>query len=151
REIEDFKQDRLPRTYTQAPQAAAVMLDGGRAQTREDPSGPGVKKPAWHEPKYGCFMTLDTQASNNDPQPEPPSKFLDRERVPKLVQQIQSVRAPAKNREEPKTPPRQRKRKKSAKKVSRHLLRTVIATTAAVDEFGYQVVVEVFKRGLDLA
>jgi hypothetical protein len=31
------------------------------------------------------------------------------------------------------------------------LLRTVIATTAAVDEFGYQVVVEVFKRGLDLA
>lgn len=150
-EIEDYKQDRLPRMYTQAPAAAAVMLDGGRAQTREEPSGPGVKNPEWYEPKYGCFLTLDTKASACDPQPEPPTKFLNQKLVPKLVQEIQSVRAPAKTREESKTAPRPRKRKKLTKRVSRHILRTVIATTARVDEFGYQVVVEVFKRGLDLA
>jgi len=150
-EIEAYKQDHLPRTYTQAPTAAAVMLDGGRAQTRQTPSGPGVTKPEWHEPKYGCFLTLDTKASSRDPQPEPPAKFLNKTVVPKLVQQIQSVRAPASTRQESKPAPRKRKGKRPVKRPSRHLLRTVIGTMAAVDEFGYQVVVEVFKRGLDLA
>lgn len=150
-EVEAYKQDRLPRLYVQAPAAAAVMLDGGRAQTRAEPSGPGVTKPEWREPKYGCFLSLDTKASSTDPQPEPPAKFLNQAVVPKLVQQIQSVRAPAKGREDAKPVPRKSRRKKSCKRPSRHLLRTVIATMAAVDEFGYQVVVEVFKRGLDLA
>ena len=150
-EIEAYKQDRLPRTYTQAPTVAAVMLDGGRAQTRQTPSGPGVTKPEWHEPKYGCFLSLDTKASSDDPQPEPPAKFLNQQVVPKLVQQIQSVRAPAKTREESKSVPRKLKGKPPAKRLSRRLVRTVIGTMAAVDEFGYQVVVEVFKRGLDLA
>jgi len=151
KEIEDYREDRLPRTYTQAPSAVAVMLDGGRAQTRQEPSGPGVTKPEWHEPKYGCFLKLDTKPSSTDPQPEPPAKFLNKKVVPKLVQQIQSVRAPAKTREESKPAPRKQKRQKPPKRLSRQLLRTVIATMAGVDEFGYQVAVEVFKRGLDLA
>lgn len=151
REIEDYKQDRLPRLYTQAPAAAAVMLDGGRVQTRQEPSGPGVKNPAWHEPKYGCFLKLDSKVSSTDPEPEPPAKFLNKKVVPKLVQQIQSVRAPTKSREEPTSAPRRAKRKRPLKRPSRYLLRTVIATMAAVDEFGYQALVEVFKRGLDLA
>ena len=151
-EIEAYKQDRLPRTYTRAPSGpVAVMLDGGRAQVRAEPSGPGVSKPEWHEPKYGCFLTLEGKPSSTDPQPTPPAKFLDRKRVPKLVQQIQSVRAPAKRRDESKPTPRRKQRKKPVKRPSRALLRTVIATTAAVEEFGYQVVVEIFKRGLDLA
>ena len=150
-ELEAYKQGQLPRLYTQAPAAAAVMLDGGRAQTRATPSGPGVKDPEWHEPKYGCFLTLDTKPSATDPQPDVPAKFLNEKVVPKLVQEIQSVRAPAQTRAQPKTTPRRRQRKKPVKRPSRHVLRTVIATMAAVDEFGYQVVVEVFKRGLDLA
>jgi hypothetical protein len=150
-EIEGFKQDKLPRLYTQAPSAAAVMLDGGRAQTRATPSSPGVKNPEWHEPKYGCFLTLDTKPSGTDPQPEVPAKFLNEKLVPKLVQEIQSIRAPAKTREQLKPAPHRRRRKPSVRRPSRHVLRTVIATMAAVEEFGYQVVVEVFKRGLDLA
>lgn len=150
-EIEAFKQDRLPRLYTQAPPAAAVMLDGGRAQTRAAPSGPGVKDPEWHEPKYGCFLSLDSKLSTADPQPDVPAKFLNEKQVPKLVQQIQSVRAPAKTRETSKAAPHRQPRKKPVPRMRRHLLRTVIATMAAVDEFGYQVVVEVFKRGLDMA
>jgi len=48
------------------------MLDGGRVQTRAEPSGPGVTNPEWHEPKSGCFLTLDSKPSKIDRQPEPP-------------------------------------------------------------------------------
>ena len=153
REVEAFKQDRLARSYTQVPAAAAVMLDGGRVQVRKEPAAPGVQEPEWREPKYGCFSTLDTKPSATDPQPDPPGKFLDREGVPKLVRQVQSLRGTATTREEPRKPARRvkRKRKGRVKRPSRGVLRTVIATLAAVEEFGYQVVVEVFKRGLDVA
>ncbi|MBA2704748.1 MAG: hypothetical protein H0U60_12955 [Blastocatellia bacterium] len=153
REIEEFKQDRLARSYAQTPTVAVAMLDGGRVQTREEPSGPGVKNPEWHEPKYGCFQTLDTTSSQVDPQPEPPDKFLDREGVPKLVRQIQSVRGEARIRGEPqkKAAPSKPRKKKKNKRPSKELLRTVIATMAGVEEFGYQVAVEIYKRGLDLA
>jgi hypothetical protein len=150
-EIEMFKQNRLARTYTQAPSAAAVMLDGGRVQVREEPSKPGVQKPEWHEPKYGCFLTLDSKPSRDDPQPDPPSKFLNREGVPKLVRQIQSIRGAATTRDEKAALRTQRKKRRKSKRASHKILRTVIATMAAIDEFGYQVVVEVYKRGLDLA
>ena len=59
--------------------AGEVILN--RAQVREEPSGPGVTKPEWNEPKYGCFLTLDTKRKTYDPQPEPPAKFLDRKSV----------------------------------------------------------------------
>lgn len=153
REIEDFKQDRLARTFRQAPSAVAVMLDGGRLQTREAPSGPGVSNPEWHEPKYGCFLTLDTKASKADPQPEPPEKFLDRKGVPKLVREIQSVRGESKTREQNRAPvaPVKKKKRKKSKRPRKFLLRTVIATMAGVETFRHQVAVEVYKRGFDLA
>jgi hypothetical protein len=151
RDVEAFKQDRLARTYTQGPPSAvAVMLDGGRLQVREDPSGPGVQKPEWKEPKYGCFLTLDTKPTRDDPQPEPPAKFLDRESVPTLVRQVQRLRAASVTREEPRkaaVPVKRRKRRRP----SRILVRTVIATMAGVAEFSYFVAVEIYKRGLDLA
>lgn len=151
REIENFKQNRLARSYSQAPSVVAVMLDGGRVQTRQEPSGPGVTGPQWNEPKYGCFLTLDTQPSRSDPQPEPPAKYLDREGTPKLVREIQSMRgAPATRQAQAKTAV-SLKRKKKRKRISRVVLRTVIATMAGVEEFGGQVAVEVYKRGLDLA
>jgi len=153
REIEAFKQHRLERTYSEAPAASVVMLDGGRVQVREEPSGAGVRNPEWNEPKYGCFLTLSPKTSAADPQPEPPSKFLARERVSKLVREIQSVHAAAQTRAggaKNKAPAKRKKRKKT-KRVKRGLVRTVIATMAGVDVFGYQVAVEVYKRGLDLA
>lgn len=150
-EIEEFKQGHLARTYTQAPAAAAVMLDGGRVQTRQEPSAPGVTKPEWHEPKYGCFQTLDTPVREEDPQPDPPAKFVDPERTPKLVQQIQSVRSVTPAREESRKKRSRRQCRKHRPKRRRHLVRTVVATMAGVEDFGYQVAVEVYKRGLDLA
>ena len=152
-ECAGFLKNQLPRLYAQAPQAASVMLDGGRARTREEPSplpGPGVSNPQWNEPKYGCFQTHVGKRSEVDPQPEPPSKFLDKRRVPKLVEQIKSVRGTGGPRETLAAPGATRRKKKS-KRPSRRVLRTVIATMCGVDEFGIQVAAEVYKRGLDLA
>ena len=150
-EVEAHKQNSLARMYTHRPQAAAVMLDGGRVQTRSSPSGPGVSNPEWHEPKYGCFQTLDTKASTEDPQPQPPEKFLDRTRVNKLVRQLQSNHSQATARKEERTLRSRRKKARPKKRERRELVRTVIATMAGVDDFGDQVAVEVHKRGLDLA
>lgn len=153
KECAEFVQNQLPRLYTQPPKAAAVMLDGGRAREREEPSplpGPGVANPQWREPKYGCFQTLSSRASENDPQPDVPSKFLDKQRVPKLVEQIKSVRGACEARKAGAAPAAPRRRKKS-KRPSRCVLRTVIATMCGVNEFGSQVAAEVYKRGLDLA
>ena len=152
REILAFNQNLLPRNYPQAPTTAAVMLDGGRVQTRQEPSGPGVTGAQWNEPKYGCFLTLNTKPSQSDPQAEPPSKFSNRESTPKLVREIQSqhggtplTRSTALKNEPVKA------RTKKRKRISSVVLRTVIATMCGVTEFGAQVALEVYKRGLDLA
>lgn len=159
RDVEAFKRGELARTYTEAPKAAAVMLDGGRLQTRESPSGPGVENPEWKEPKYACILTLDSKQSQVDPQPEPPAKFIDKERTPKLVREVQSAHGAALTREPVtdkavstdavKKPVH--KKKKKPRKHKRHLLRTVLGTMEAVDGFGFQVAAECHKRGLDLA
>jgi hypothetical protein len=112
-----------------------------------------VSNPEWKEPKYGCFLTLSSKTSAVDPQPDPPSKFLARERVSKLVREIQCVHGASKTRVDAaknKAPAKRKKRKKT-KRVKRGLVRTVIATMAGVEVFGYHVAVEVYKRGLDLA
>ena len=152
-ELADFEQGRLPRLYAARPAAAVVMLDGGRVQTRAEPSPPGVREPAWQEPKYGCLLTIEHREHSEDPQPDPPAKFLDRTEVPRLVQQLQRVRAAAQARSADgqvkargaHAGAERRKRRK------RWLVRTVVATMAGVKEFGQQLALEVYKRGLDLA
>lgn len=152
-ELAVFAQGLLPRLYAEPPQAAVVMLDGGRVQTRAEPAPPGVHEPAWHEPKYGCLLNLQHREYSADPQPEPPSKFLDRTGVPRLVQQLQSIRAASPARAPEKHAPAAGMRggRRRRKRVSRWLVRTVVATMAGVREFGQQIAMEVHKRGLDLA
>ena len=158
RDVEAFKQDKLPRLYAQKPQAAVVMLDGGRLQTRSESAASGVHDPAWREPKYGCLITLDSKQKKEDPQPEPPSKFLDRKRVAKLVQEIQSrhardtTRAPAKDKlTSPKLKTPKKKTKARVKRKGCRLVLTAIATMLKVTDFGYLVATEVYRRNLDLA
>src|SRR5438093_1132021 len=57
-EVEAFREDRLVCAYAAAPKAAAVMLDGGRVQTRAEDSGPGVQDPKWRETKVACCLSL---------------------------------------------------------------------------------------------
>ena len=152
-QVEQFKQGTLRRLHGQGPQVAAVMVDGGREQVRASEQGPGVHQPAWREVKYANLATLASRTSSIDPQPEPPSKFLDPERVKKIVEQVHDQHVPAKARTAAQDAPGKSKRKprhRLTRRITR-LLTTFVATLSNAAAFGYMVAAEAFQRGLDLA
>ena len=161
-EVEKFRKAELERSYKEPPQgAAAVMLDGGRLQTRAEEGGRGVSAASWRESKVACCLTLQTKAQGEDPEPEPPSKFLEPTEAARLASAIKRRSRPAsersdKDREETKSSKGKKKRKKPAKgrrprKRNRTRVRTVVATMANSETFGWHVAAEVHRRGLDRA
>lgn len=70
------------------PQVVAVEVDGGRIRTRAADAGPGVHEAQNKEDKIACLVTLKSEVSALDPQPEPPPSFLLPRRVVRLVQQM---------------------------------------------------------------
>ncbi len=161
-EVEKFRQAKLERAYKEPPRgAAAVMLDGGRLQTRAEDGGRGVREASWRESKAACCLTLQTTAQEVDPKPEPPSKFLEPTEAARLASEIKRRSRPVserseKDRQEKKSPRRKKKGKKAAKrdgprKRNRTRVRTVVATMENSEIFGWQVAAEVHRRGLDRA
>lgn len=154
-EVQQYRDQQLPRTYAEAPAVAAVMLDGGRYQTRADDAGRGVTAPAWKETKVACCQTYTDVLRATDPQPQPPAKFVDREQVKRLVAEMQSLGGPAVARPAAAAapPPKKRQRRPAARRRQRpqRRVRTVVATTQNNEAFGWQVAAEVHRRGLDLA
>jgi hypothetical protein len=154
KDVRSFQEGELACAYTEAPAVAAVMLDGGRVQTRAEDNGRGVAEPAWQETKVACCLTLASSQRGSDPQPEPPAKLLDPPRVARLAAELKSHGGPAATRNEPRTgaerrPPRPKKKKRSWR--PRKLVRTVVATMANSETFGWQMAAEVQRRGLDRA
>lgn len=149
-EVEAFREDKLVCAYEAAPKAAAVMLDGGRLQTRAEDSGRGVQEPKWRESKVACCLSLATQEHAEDPQPEPPSKFLDREQVGRLAAEVKQRSRPTLGRAE-ESPPKKRPKKKRRRPTSKKRVRTVVASMADSETFGWQMAAEVQRRGLDRA
>jgi hypothetical protein len=76
-----------PRTAT-TPEVVAVEVDGGRLRTRSPDRGPGVHAAENKENKIACLVTLTAAAHAADPQPEPPSSFVQPRRVQRLVQHM---------------------------------------------------------------
>jgi hypothetical protein len=168
-DVERFRASELERTYKEPPKgAAAVMLDGGRLQTRAEDSGRGVFGEGWRESKVACCLTLNTKAQGEDPQPEPPAKFLEPTQAARLAADIKRRHTGSSKRNddaksaEPtdesaaaKDETKKRKRKKSKKrrqgKKTRTRVRTVVATMENSETFGWQVAAEVHRRGLDQA
>jgi len=188
RDVAAFREGRLARFYAEAPEVAAVMPgalspdvgptlvvwpDGGRIQIRESGAPPGVHGPGWREPKYGCCQTLASKQSRKDPDPRPPTAFLDRERVARLVGEVSGGRAPpdigvrarsipqsarriAPDQRRALTRPakqkrRRRKRRRRREGAPRCLVRTAVATMKRSDRFGELLAMESFRRSLDLA
>lgn len=160
-EVEEFRKAELERTYKEPPKgAAAVMLDGGRLQTRAEEGGRGVSEAGWRESKVACCLTLQTKSQGLDPQPEPPSKFLEPTEAARLASEVKRRSRPAAERndaarDESKSPKGKKKRKKREQRRrrnrSRVLVRTVVATMANSEVFGWLVAAEVHRRGLDRA
>jgi hypothetical protein len=148
-EVQAFRDGKLKRSYQRAPASAAVMLDGGRYQSRAEGGGRGVHEARWRETKVACCQTYTGVDFADDPQPRPPAKFLDREKVKRFVASMAARGSRGSNGEAKATarrlrpvPPRRRPRR---------LVRTVVATTRDNEAFGWQVAAEVHRRGLDRA
>jgi len=150
REVQAFREDKLVCAYEAAPKAAAVMLDGGRLQTRAEDSGRGVHDRRWRESKVACCLSLSSQEQADDPQPEPPSKFLDAARVAPLAAEVKRRSRPALGRA-PAAPTKKARRKKRRRPASTKRVRTVVASMADSETFGWQMAAEVKRRGLDRA
>jgi hypothetical protein len=160
-EVEKFRRGELERAYKEPPRGAvAVMLDGGRLQTRAEDSGRGVTDPGWRESKVACCLTLQTKAQGVDPQPEPPEKFLEPTEAARLASGVKRRSGPTtsrndEQREQKKAAKGKKKRKKlkprRRRKGNRTRLRTVVATMENSEAFGWQVAAEVHRRGLDQA
>ena len=158
-DVEKFRKAELERAYKEPPQgAAAVMLDGGRLQTRAEDAGRGVSEASWRESKVACCLTLQTKAQGVDPEPEPPSKFLEPTEAARLASEVKRRSRPAserndERREEAKASKKKRKelarRRRRLRKRTR--VRTVVATMENSETFGWQVAAEVHRRGLDRA
>jgi hypothetical protein len=156
RDVERFRANTLERTHTEklasGSVAAAVMLDGGRVQTRAPEQERGVHEPRWQETKVACCLTLSSRETLLDPQPEPPSKFLEPTEAARLALEFKSRGRPADGKSadgksvEPKRP---RKKKDKKKRRVKPLVRTVVATMADSETFGWQMATEVQRRGLD--
>jgi hypothetical protein len=153
-ETQQYQQQQLLRAYSAAPAVAAVMLDGGRYQTRAEDAGRGVTAPAWKETKVACCQTYTDVVRARDPQPQPPAKFVDREQVKRLVAEMQSVGGKTVARPASPPPPKPRRRRRPTskrRKRPQRRVRTVVATTQNIEAFGWQVAAEVHRRGLDQA
>lgn len=154
KDVQAFQEGTLACDYAEAPKVAAVMLDGGRVQTRAEDNGRGVAEPGWQETKVACCLTLSSAQRQSDPQPEPPAKFLDPPRVARLVAEFKARgRASASSTQPPAEEPGRRPTKKKKKRagLARKRVRTVVATMANSETFGWQMAAEVQRRGLDRA
>jgi hypothetical protein len=148
-DVQAFTERRLEPTVATAPTVAAVMLDGGRVQTRAAAAGRGVSDPGWHETKVACCLSLQSSEKAVDPQPEPPAKLLEPVAVARLAAEMKARRSaavPAGERRARPQKPKQRRRRRC--RGPRKLVRTVIASLANSDTFGYQLAAEVQRRRL---
>lgn len=67
---------------------ACVSLDGGRMQTRRDGGSSGVQEPHWRETKNALFLRMTGVQFAEDPHPELPTCFQDRQYMKKLLSGI---------------------------------------------------------------
>jgi hypothetical protein len=145
------RQRQLQPQVQSVPEVVAVEVDGGRLGTRLPGCGPGVHQLQNKEDKIACLVSLKSEVSQVDPQPEPPAKFVETARVARLVRQMQGQAAeptpqpntpletaPASAAAEDDEPP-----KGSPKK----LVRTCVASMVKSRAFGPMMAAEAQSRG----
>jgi hypothetical protein len=128
-------------------------------------AGPGAHAPRWGDVKVACLQTYAGAAHAADPQPEPPAAFLDPPRVERLCREMERVRGTGGGRgddddddkakskaggagkpEDEKRKAKKKKKKGRRRRASRRLVRTVVATTAGAEAFGWMASAEAMRR-----
>lgn len=152
-DVQAFRAGTLTPLCPEPPRVATVMVDGGRVQTRADDEGRGVIDPGWREVKVACCRTHVSATHATDPQPGPPAKFLDPVEAARLAAEARARHGGATSRGTPTPVPKpkpKRKRRRPSRR-PRELVRTVVASMADSDTFGWHVAAEVQRRGFDRA
>ena len=83
------KRDQAPQGV-KVPKVVAVLADGGRFQTRDKGRDANSH---WHEYKAGVVQILDSKECAQDPCPEIPGIYLNRQRINKLAHEITQLAA----------------------------------------------------------
>jgi hypothetical protein len=146
-DVEAFRQGRLGAVPAAAPAVAAVMLDGGKLQTRAEGAGRGAHEPAWRETKVACCLTLQSKERAVDPEPQPPKGLLEQPRVARLAAEIRA-RGTGGGARAGRPDGRRRRRRRARRTRPVKLVRTVVATLADSEAFGWQMAAEVQRRRL---
>jgi len=137
------------------PQVAVVGTDGGRIRTRIDDGQPGVRLQGkgWNETKNAIFVSANSETSTDDPEPDPPACFLDRNHVAKLTETAKAKENPDRDSplpDAPQAPKTKEKRPKKPHKPKR-IHRTVISSMKNSADFGIQMKREAERRKFDQA
>jgi hypothetical protein len=154
RRVERFQDDEATPEAPVVPRLAVVAVDGGRLLTRaaELGQGPGAHAPAWREDKIANLLTMSTETHRQDPHPDLPLCFTQKQSVVELVQGIAgqgtladvaatddaespalTVFDPGESNSEPCWPPKP-------------LVRTCVATMESSEDFGPMVAAEAHRR-----
>ena len=133
------------------PSVAIVEFDGGRIRTRKTGCGPGVHLDAkgWNETKNAIFVSATSETSEVDPQPDPPTCFLDADHVAKLTEKAKIQENTGSDEPLPKEQEDQEQDqacKTQASHKPQRLLRTVIASMKNSKQFGDQMAREAKRR-----
>src|SRR5262249_18812915 len=146
----DQNRGKLPVRVAHTPQVVAVEVDGGRIRTRAGGAGPGVHEAQNKEDKVACLVTLDSQVSTQDPQPERPSSCLQTRSVQRMDQQMAGEAGETADTAEP---PENQAREPPARRdpeqepwAPRKRLRTCVASLAGSEAFGRMVAAEAKER-----
>jgi hypothetical protein len=137
---------------------AAVIVDGGRAQLRDErwgtPKKPGEQRNWWREPKIGLVATFQSTRSDEDPLPDVPECLLDPLFVIPRVLEMKSVRGGRASeetlpalRDTPLNPPPHDPERWSPEP----LVRSVVGTFGPYEELGRLAEVEAWQRGFAAA
>ena len=146
REVKLRQAGGLQPQHAQPPAVAVIHVDAGKLQLRAEDGQPGVRHPHWSDTKVACLQTYAAAPGGDDPQPQPPAAFLDPPAVVRLCQEIAQVRSDPATR--PTAPPVERKGQRGQSDHRRVcLIRTAVATTQPVEEFGWMVAAEATRRG----
>jgi hypothetical protein len=146
RQVEKMKAGQLAPAHAQRPPVAAIHLDAGKVQLRDDDGKAGVRQPRWADTKVACLLTYTAPQGSLDPQPQPPAVFLDPPRVMRLCQEIQQVRSNPSTRPTA-AKPRGKLPAAAVGPTPQRLVRTAVATMEGAEPFGWMVAAEAMHRG----
>jgi len=138
----------------QTPQVACVEMDGGRLQLRElpaaDEENPDEQRDGlWHELKGGLLLSMRSEVSVEDPCPLLPATFADPARMSKMAREIKGISGESPPVETSEQPAEESGSDRPGR--PEPLVKSVVATCAAVGTFGPLLAAAAWSRGFAAA